>query len=649
MGIAALGPVSATEITGPEKWFPSITDPATLQEASPTLLPAYAHAEAMPTSVIPPGMGYVRLQAGSLPVESSSWDADSESYGYENTEVPKGSQLRVIGVTCTDRGNEATNTNAEFYVWYDHRLYSRVNTGSYSRVTGQRLFSVVSNEAPIKVHRATAHETKKNVMVLQMTRRVSLTETLRVRVRSGSVYANKGKTAPAAESSELNVSIKLARNCYVLVVNRTSDAIKDGSSVIIGKPITVFDSPSDQGERKTQISVYDIIPSGGGGGGVDLLSGVVLGGNSESVRTPTSTLTPTSNVSYPVPLYSSDGSITADSLPIVEDWASYPDVIPGYLDVDDPLPVLPDGLCFVQLERPYSALNKAWDAAYEPNIVLQASSPPTAVKALFKEDTATIKVYFDSSLGKVGTGLVSIVNTTDNNLLVVTSKSISANVLSIQVKDSLDVTKSYSVTVGNGAVYTPASTVPVFPVGTPILRNASNTPATLGAIPQLLSGSVAVALNRAGTQEYKAGDRVTLANNGLSIPDTEPESGGVTSRQVLEVLSIISTGPAKTHIYVVEGGNIVATIPGLLGIKLMPTTPATAKAYDPNTYPTCEDGFGYVRSIDDGRLHRLMNTQPYSSQGLIRGQRILCYNRVKVQITGAPFTYQTFLTTGATF
>lgn len=112
----------------------------------------------------------------------------------------------------------------------------------------------------------------------------------------------------------------------------------------------------------------------------------------------------------------------------------------------------------------------------------------------------------------------------------------------------------------------------------------------------------------------------------------------------------------RTNIYVVEAGNVVAALPGVLGIKLITSVPATIPEYAVlDTYPTCVDGVGYVRSIDDGKLYLLLNAQPHTTTGLVRGQRILCYSSLDVQITGTPslpdplYRTQKFLLLGVSF
>jgi len=142
-----------------------------------------------------------------------------------------------------------------------------------------------------------------------------------------------------------------------------------------------------------------------------------------------------------------------------------------------------------------------------------------------------------------------------------------------------------------------------------------------------------------------------------SFGDTFAPSREVTPRSInapeqpvtgeLFASTIGGAGNAKTNIYVVEGGNVVAPVAGMLGIKLISNVPSTFTQYNPNTYPTTEDGLGYVRSIDDGTMYRFLNAQPYSNQGLIRGQRILSYNTVSIATSGG--SLQDFLTFGASF
>jgi hypothetical protein len=371
----ALGPADVTDIARPARWFPDNPGPngPLAQKDSPTLLPEYAHGDPLPTDILPAGMAYVRLQAGSLPVENSSWDADQESYGVEE-EAPKGVVVGVVAASLTDRGSTGDYTKATIHLWYSHRISPRV-PGNYT-IGGNRLFQITSSKCPVKVTKVTTHATLKNVLVITLNRPVVLTETLRLRVKQASAYAYNTKH-PAAESAELNVSYKMARNCYVLVVNRTETNLAVGDKVIIGKPLTVFDEPTSQSVKSIGLSVYDVITTGGATSLPALVS--IVGGNTNPT-TPNpdadtsntdakldeqgytyDTAYPDSRpFSFPVPTVLKGKLRT---LPRVKDWRKF--YIPEDYSFGDKLPRCPDGICFVRLERPYALASSSWASAYD--------------------------------------------------------------------------------------------------------------------------------------------------------------------------------------------------------------------------------------------------------------------------------------------
>jgi hypothetical protein len=388
-------------------------------------------------------------------------------------------------------------------------------------------------------------------LVLTLNRPVSLTETLRLRVKQASAYAF-GTKHPAAESAELNVSLKMARNCYVLVVNRTDAPLSVGDSVVIGKPLTIYDAPENSSEKPTALSVYDVMVGGGSSASSPICIGTVMGGNSTSVRIPQAEPVGTSVLALPTPFFDSEGVLAPHALPDVADWANYPEVMEDYTAYGKALPVLPDGLCYIRLERPYSLLGKSWDSAYPPNPGNQTTAPPGLVTARVGQSSRNVvDVYFDTELeGPVGIiGLFHLLDkTSGSNVALQTATLTGSNKVSLAMASALDLTHSYTLSIS-------AKAVRATQVGPPEHSRRYNNAAETSVVFEFMSNSLLIAINRVGSQTFYAGDLVIMQDSGLTITDSNPASGVATTRSVAEVLSNASNARSPhTHV-IADFGN----------------------------------------------------------------------------------------------
>lgn len=278
-----------------------------------------------------------------------------------------------------------------------------------------------------------------------------------------------------------------------------------------------------------------------GGGGAALYYGTVMGGNSTTVRTPQAEAVGSSVLALPTPFFTATGALAPVVLPAVDDWADYPDLMADYLFYGAPLPVLPDGLCYVRLERPYTLLGKSWDIGYPPTVEQQNVAPPIATTVrVDPEDLTTLVVYFDTGLLTETRSKFTLTDTTAEvtvSLLTATIENESTVVLTVE--DALDMSHVYTLFLAEGAVKADNN-------GTPEHNDKPNEATTLTVAFEALSMSLVIAINRVGMQTMFAGDLVVMQSTGVSITD-----GQGVSKEVAEVLSI-ATSMRTPHTHVIS-------------------------------------------------------------------------------------------------
>jgi len=286
--------------------------------------------------------------------------------------------------------------------------------------------------------------------------------------------------------------------------------------------------------------IFRRVKGGVGGGGSALYFGTVMGGNSTTTRTPTAEFTGSSLIALPAPFYTDTGELAPYTMPSITDWSDYPQVMPGYIAYGSALPVLPDGLCYVRLERPYTLLGKSWDAGYPPNIVNQITAPPKAITARISSGLNKIIVHWDTELARVSSlGLFHLFDITEDRVVALSSVTKDENKTTINLSKTLDATHAYTLTIDARAVFATQ-------VGTPEHRGRANDPQELSAVFELLSASLVICLNRVGAQSFYAGDLVSIQNTGLEITDSK----GVT-RAIAEILSN-ATNARSPHTHIIS-------------------------------------------------------------------------------------------------
>lgn len=122
-------------------------------------------------------------------------------------------------------------------------------------------------------------------------------------------------------------------------------------------------------------------------GGNTIIIAKVLGGNSpefvDGIKSPFTTL------SLPTPSYTDNGNLQL--VPFVEDFTEL-DLEPDY-KIGDTLPVAPNGLCYLQLLRPYSLGGSAWNANLEAGLD-DSADDFYCNRVYFTEEKSSIVINF---------------------------------------------------------------------------------------------------------------------------------------------------------------------------------------------------------------------------------------------------------------
>lgn len=260
-----------------------------------------------------------------------------------------------------------------------------------------------------------------------------------------------------------------------------------------------------------------------GGGGVTTIIGTVLGGNSSTTRkAPVKAedkVDPdvTSVLAYPVPYVNSSGTTSPTDVPVPNDWSKY--VLPITWTVGNALPILPDGLCYVKLERPYTAYGASWDAVLPPSIIVATTGAPVPVSAItLGTALTTITIYMNRNISLVtpSTSRPTIVNLSVSTGAEVTPSGITvtANTIVLTVP-ALDIKYDYTISVPAGYVWTVEPLVNGEPVP-PVQNSGFSLPITF----KYPGAAVLICANRKGYQLFQAGDLVNLSLEGATIVDS---------------------------------------------------------------------------------------------------------------------------------
>lgn len=321
-------------------------------------------------------------------------------------------------------------------------------------------------------------------------------------------------------------------------------------------------------------------PKGSGGTvrGSSIAVGLVLGGNALpcSVHDEVERVLPTKRATYPSPdttedefgyldseypiyrpfaytLPDVDPSGTAQSAPIINDWRKYD--LPSTFLLGGKLPRLPDGLCYVRVERPYTIGSQRWDANVDSAPPRPASGDQVALKGLIASDA--LKLWFRHAASEgltAGGGNWRLSDAVEAlNFPADVTKTRDLNALFTFTKNSLPL-ESGGVPVGirnlnfDATGYLTADFVKIPPsgsitalspseveelgsfqvtvaagiLGSYLLTEevaASIASAALGVGPLEDRAVIIICLNDSGRQGFYAGDIVLVNQEAISFPD----------------------------------------------------------------------------------------------------------------------------------
>jgi hypothetical protein len=263
-----------------------------------------------------------------------------------------------------------------------------------------------------------------------------------------------------------------------------------------------------------------------GGGGSKMLLGTVLGGNSPDTSLVLGTLTRNGVTALPVPLYTGD---LVQLVPTVEvdDWSKYD--VPETYKAGDPLPLLPRGLCYIQLERLSNFGQSSWASAYHTLITPVDEGPVILAAAeVDAKSKAVITLIFNRDISSFNSvpRAISVFDKTSNYYPPVSWVSIGGdNSVSVFLKDdTVDLDHEYQISFGAGIFEAygqrPHATNPAVDKFAVTFKGAKY--------------AVCIGINRMALQTYFAGDLVLMEDTGFAIGDKATPS---TIKSVVDIVS----------------------------------------------------------------------------------------------------------------
>jgi hypothetical protein len=525
-------------------WFPLDGDEIDPDE-SPLLPDDFEHTDTLspsepPLSKLPAGLGFVRLLPGSAALGEARWDADKDEFGREEP-LPEDYRLQVVRAFVSDRGEDPQGSgNAEIIVAFNYNVYRK----NYYTRRALRSFKFTSSKDPnIKVIEIEDGDRDCEIK-LTLSRSITRDERLRIRIGANLFKDATGESGTNLASEWIPLVELLPRSCYVLVINRVrdGDAVATGDRVLIGKPILYFDG------NNVPLPVYDLLPMGGAGG-VNIVVGSIVGGNAESIQNGQPVAVPGQKPhAFPVPLTDADNQLLL--LPTVEDFTALD--LPDDYAFGDELPLLPDGLSYVRLERPYNALGAAWDA----NLALGLASDNTPNSAPTVVGARTVK----SNLARVNLmwsregELPQTASIADYSLALTPKDGFVLEDLAAITIVSLGQDKDLraSTLTLSRPIVPEQETLTVTAVGGAWLSaDAPPLPSLSGEADVVPNGdkfTLVLAVNRVGRQYFVQGDMVLLGNT-VTVTDDQD-----VSRTCLEIIGPVGNAVAF-HDHLNSGGG----------------------------------------------------------------------------------------------
>jgi hypothetical protein len=237
----------------------------------------------------------------------------------------------------------------------------------------------------------------------------------------------------------------------------------------------------------------------------------------------------------------------AKLVPDVYDWSEF--TLPEEFKTGDSIDnVLPNGLCYVKLVRPYSFGSKSWDSGLVLSPPLAtANVVPEFEKAVTEEGNhSVIRLYFNRELQAspdLGAAFLSIALTSSEanpDELFISGVSVSSDslYLAVQLSRALDPdTETLKISGVSALAFSKDSP----PLPTSAFSGKSVTYAGE-------KYAIQICLNRNGLQSFTRGDLVLISEETVSITDEQ----GVTEA-VPEIL--LAATAAQTHNHLHWGGG----------------------------------------------------------------------------------------------
>jgi len=506
------------------KWFPLLSGTQDVDwENSPLLPDDFEHVDGFSESTAPVKnlkeiaggcLAFVRLLPGSSPLGQSRWDADLTAFGHVGAASADRRPRCVKAIIKTrETGSGSEKVHSVISLYFDASVDLRFQQYGTEII---RRIQVTTNKGPLKASSATQGSAA-NVIDVTLLRPITRDEKVFVQVLDG-VFTSGEHTNVASEV--LTATELLPKACYVIVVNRSSEAaLAAGDVVQVGKPLTLYD------EDRVPLPVYDCIPYGSGGG-VELYYGMVLGGNP---------LASGSNVRQflnPVPMFNEDKSAVNITV-IPDDWSDLD--LPVGWDVADSFTAdqeTPNGLGYVQLLRPSDWGGKSWVSAFALPVNpggWSETDPPTVLEAIYQNE-ASLQIFWSHGVVAVPTTQVL-----SKILLSVTSAPPvgTAPLPALRILSATAASKKIAATL-NRAVAT-YETVTLSVLGglwkTSSIPAIPNAPQTFTAYRAAPLGAVVMAISKVSLQGFVSGDFVVMADMGSEVTDALD-----VTRPVLDIL-----------------------------------------------------------------------------------------------------------------
>lgn len=215
----------------------------------------FAHGDATPTIPLPNGIGFVRLSPRSASLGSSAWDADAIAFGSSNNDPLNPPSLAKAVIK---------NGNQLWLYWSEPVIFPPMFQNPNTGVVDPINYVITLNAATALNAISYLGSDNTNITKFSLDRSPVSTEVITIAYGGGSVLVQRGLVKDidgnwnSIAIADNLVTFSLAKNDYVLVVNRNSQkGFREGDLVdIYDNGEVLLDNQSPANSRK----LYDILP-----------------------------------------------------------------------------------------------------------------------------------------------------------------------------------------------------------------------------------------------------------------------------------------------------------------------------------------------------------------------------------------------------